>query len=72
MSYNYNTYSQRTVHQWLAGLTTADTIHKFSIPVDLVHTKRGIGTYTEKLDTGERLQFSAGMLSNWGILEIKK
>ena len=69
---SYNTYSYRTVRLWLTSLATAVTIHKFSIPVDLVHSERGLGTYTNKLDTGERLQFSAGMHMNWGILEVNK
>ena len=70
--YAYNTYSDRTVRQWLSGLATAVTIHKFSVPIDLVYSGRGTGTYTNRLDTGERLQFSAGMHLNWGILEVKK
>ena len=72
MSYDYNTYSLRTVQEWLSGLVADFKIHEFSIPVDLTHTGRGIGTYTVKLETGGRLQMSAGMLLNWGILEVHK
>jgi ubiquinone/menaquinone biosynthesis C-methylase UbiE len=71
-SYDYNTYSLRTVSKWVNGLVTDFKIHEFTIPADLTHAERGIGTYTEKLDSGERLQFSAGMLLNWGILEMNK
>lgn len=72
MSYAYNTYSLRTVREWLSGLVNDLEIHEFSIQTDLNHNGRGIGTYTVKLETGERLQISAGMLLNWGILEVKK
>lgn len=70
--YAYNTYSERTVRLWLSALATDVTIHKFSIPIDLVHSGKGTGTYTKTLDTGERLQFSAGMHLNWGLLEVNK
>ena len=47
-------------------------VHEFSIPVDLHYEGRGLGTYTATLQDGRRLQFSAGMLLNWGVLDIKK
>lgn len=72
INYTYNTYSLRTIREWLTGMVTDFTIHKFCIPMDLNHNGRGIGTYTVKTDDGERLQLSAGMLLNWGILEVKK
>jgi ubiquinone/menaquinone biosynthesis C-methylase UbiE len=72
MSYDYNTYSLRTVQEWLSRLVAYFKIHEFSIQVDLSHAGRGIGTYTVKLETGNRLQISAGMLLNWGILEVNK
>lgn len=72
MRYSYNTYSIRTVREWLSGLVTYLNIHEFSMPIDLSHDERGIGTYTVKLETGNRLQISAGMLLNWGILEVIK
>lgn len=72
MNYNYNTYSLYTVREWLAGLVADFKIHEFSLPIDLEHDRRGIGTYTVQTKTGERLQMSAGMLLNWGILEIRK
>ena len=72
MSYDYNTYSLHTLHEWLSGLVTDFKIHEFNIQTDLTYKQRGIGTYTVKLETGERLQISAGMLLNWGILEVKK
>lgn len=72
MSYDYNTYSLRTVKEWLWGLVSDFKIHEFSIPEDLTHTRHGIGTNTVKLETGNRLQISAEMLLNWGILEVHK
>ena len=72
IAYAYNTYSLCTVQGWLSGLVASHRIHEFSIPVDLCHTERGLGTYTYKLETGIRLQISAGMLLNWGILEVHK
>ena len=49
MSYDYNTYSLRTVKEWLSRLIFDFKIHEFSIPEDLIHTRHGIGTYTVKL-----------------------
>ena len=72
LSLDYNTHSLYTVRKWLSGLVAEFKVHKFCIPVDLTHSERGLGTSTVKLDTGERLQLSAWMLLNWGILEIKK
>ena len=72
LSYDYNTYSLKTVKKWANCYVANLKIHKFTIPVDLTHAERGVGTYTEKLDSGDRLQFSAGMLLNWGILEMNK
>jgi ubiquinone/menaquinone biosynthesis C-methylase UbiE len=72
MSYDYNTYSLRTVEKWVSELVSDLKIHEFSISIDLENSGRGIGTYTVKMETGERLQCSAGMLLNWGILEAKK
>jgi len=71
LGYLYNTYCLQTVREWVAG--DADVlIHPFDIPIDLGHEGRGIGTYTTRTVDGRRLQFSAGMLLNWGILELRK
>ncbi len=72
MSYSYNTYSLATVERWLSGFVAEFKIHEFTIPVDLIHHGRGLGTYTSKHESGKRLQMSAGMLLNWGILEVQK
>lgn len=72
MCYDYNTYSLHTVRKWVSELVADLRIHEFLIPMDLEYNGRGLGTYTVKLATGEFLQMSAGMLLNWGILEIEK
>lgn len=72
MCYVYNTYSNFSVNKWLTGLVSSSHIHEFIIPIDLENSGRGIGTSTVMLEGGKRLQMSAGMLMNWGILEIVK
>jgi ubiquinone/menaquinone biosynthesis C-methylase UbiE len=72
MRYSYNTYSLASVRRWIGGAVSELDIHLFEIPVDLPPTGRGLGTYTVRLDNGHRLQLSAGMLLNWGILELQK
>ena len=47
-------------------------LHEFNIPIDLHNASRGLGTYAALMNDGKRLQMSAGMLLNWGILEIIK
>ncbi len=72
LRYVYNTYAQATVQRWVEGLVAEVRIHKFEIPIDLLPSGRGLGTYTARMEGGPRLQFSAGMLLNWGILELQK
>lgn len=71
---NYNTYSYHSITKWITSLVKSFSIHKFTMEIDLPSsTHRGIGTYTKKLAcSNERLQISAGMLMNWGILVINK
>ena len=68
----YNTYSLSSVRKWVEGLVSDIQLHEFDMPIDLQHEGRGLGTYTATLNNGKRLQVSAGMLLNWGILEIRK
>ncbi len=72
LHYVYNTYSLRSVRQWIDGLVSELQLHEFEIPIDLDYEGRGLGTRTVRLETGKRLQLSAGMLLNWGILEVRK
>ncbi len=72
LHYVYNTYSMRSVKQWLNGLVSELQLHEFEIPIDLGYEGRGLGTRTVRLETGQRLQLSAGMLLNWAILELRK
>lgn len=66
----YNVYSMRTVRQWLEAGTARAQVIPFEIDLDLPCNSRGLGTYTAALADGRRLQFSAGMLMNWGVLKI--
>lgn len=68
---NYNTYSQYSIQQWLTGKCKSFKIHPFITPIDFTFSGRGIGTYTINTEQG-KIQVSAGMLLNWGVLEIIK
>jgi ubiquinone/menaquinone biosynthesis C-methylase UbiE len=72
LAYSYNTYSLSSVRRWVAGGITDIRLHECRMPIDLTFEGRGLGTYTEVLQDGRRMQFSAGMLLNWGILELVK
>lgn len=69
---NYNTYCKQTIAKILDGKVSNFEIIKFSPDIDIKYDGRGIGTYTKQLADGERLQISAGLLMNWGILVIEK
>jgi len=71
---SYNTYSYNTIKKWVHDKVKNITIHKFNIGIDLPKPlTKGVGTYTQQVKgTDERLQISAGLLMNWGILEITK
>ena len=71
-SYNYNTYSINSVDKWLKGIASGHRIVPFHPQIDLTFAGKGIGTHTEKMENGTRLQFSGGMLLNWGVLIITK
>ena len=70
--YNYNTYSKVTVIKWVGSQAAQVKFHPFHPQIDFAYDGRGIGTSTVKDENGLRLQFSAGMLLNWCILEITK
>jgi ubiquinone/menaquinone biosynthesis C-methylase UbiE len=72
LTYTYNTYAVSSVRRWAEGLVSGMDVHEFSIPVDLHYQGKGLGTHTVTLQNGSRLQISAGMLLNWGILELRK
>ena len=72
MLMQYNTISEKTIKEWLAGKVEKYKIHEFSPDFDLPMNSRGIGTYTVLDSLGKRLQISGGMIMNWGILEITK
>lgn len=68
----YNTYSMRTLRTWIGSKVNSIELYKFDIDIDLLEKVKGLGTYTVKSADGKRLQISAGMLLNWGILKIIK
>ena len=68
---NYNTYSQKTVDNWLLGKVAKYKIHPFSTSIPFMYSGRGIGTYTKECKN-EFIQISGGLLMNWGILVIEK
>ncbi|MEP6493003.1 MAG: class I SAM-dependent methyltransferase [bacterium] len=72
MRYAYNTYSLTSIRKWVGHLVSHLAIHEFEIPIDIPPSGRGLGTFTVRLDNGKRLQLSAGMLLNWGILDLRK
>lgn len=72
LRYSYNTYSLTSVRRWVADRAAEVRIHGFDIPIDLPAVGRGLGTHTVRLENGKRLQLSAGILLNWGILELRK
>jgi ubiquinone/menaquinone biosynthesis C-methylase UbiE len=72
LHYNYNTYSRYSIEKWIGKLVKSFIIVPFNIGIDISFNGRGIGTYTRRMADGSRLQFSAGMLLNWGILIITK
>jgi ubiquinone/menaquinone biosynthesis C-methylase UbiE len=71
---SYNTYAYNTIRKWICGKIKNVTMHKFEMGIDLPKpATKWVGTYTRQIkETGERLQISAGLLMNWGILEITK
>jgi ubiquinone/menaquinone biosynthesis C-methylase UbiE len=67
----YNTYSKHTVNNWISKKVTNFEIVEFNPDIDIIYNGKGIGTNT-KLCEGKKIQISAGMLLNWGILTITK
>lgn len=70
--FEYNTYSLFTVNRWLSERINSFKIVPFTPDCDFVNENRGIGTYTITSDKGKRIQVSAGLLLNWGVLIITK
>jgi ubiquinone/menaquinone biosynthesis C-methylase UbiE len=67
---SYNTYSEYTISKWLNGKVKNFTIHKFDTNKQFEYSGRGLGTFTKNCEN-KMIQVSAGMLMNWGILEIE-
>lgn len=69
--FQYNTYSEKTVRQWVGSAARDIKFHRFYPQVDFVYQGRGIGTFTVNAEN-KRLQISGGLLMNWAILQIDK
>lgn len=68
-SWPYNCFSERTIRSW----TDCElTFHDCEMNIDLPRGGRALGTYTQRMEDGRRLQISAGILMNWKILEVRK
>lgn len=70
----YNTYSLKLVRELFAkyGYNNFDYI-PFEIDIDLPKPKtKGMGTYTEKLENGRRIQISGPLLMNWYFILARK
>ena len=70
--YNYNTYSKRTIKEWLGDSVKGYELYKFNPEIDFAYNGKGIGTYTIDTVNNVKLQVSAGILLNWAILKINK
>lgn len=70
--WSYNTFSKLTMSRWLKNKVSFFDIIPFSMPVELPKESKGLGSYTLKLQNGELLTISGGMLLNWGFLYGQK
>lgn len=70
----YNISSIPRVRKLLYNLGyTAFEYTPFNIDIDLEQTvKNGLGTYTKKLENGERIQISGGLMMPWYFILAKK
>jgi trans-aconitate methyltransferase len=69
---NYNVYSLPRFERYVRERGAADVqVHDFEIPIDLPRgdTDR-MGTYTERLADGRRLQLSGAVVMNWKVIRI--
>jgi trans-aconitate methyltransferase len=72
-THNYNVYSIPLVRNILASYGFTEFIStQFEIDVDLPPTTNLMGTYTEKLADGRRLQFSGPLLMPWHFVYARK
>lgn len=69
---NYNTFSKKTISNWLKGKVEFFDIIPFEMPVELPKQGRGLGSYTLKLEDGGFITISGGILLQWGFLYGKK
>jgi ubiquinone/menaquinone biosynthesis C-methylase UbiE len=72
IAYNYNTYSEKSVREWIGSSAKSVTLHRFIPGMDFSYDGRGLGTFTINTQDRGRLQVSGGLLMNWAIVEIHK
>lgn len=72
IAYNYNTYSEKSVREWIGSKAGKVVLHRFVPGMDFAYDGRGVGTFTINTEARGRLQVSGGMLMNWAVLEIQK
>jgi len=71
----YNIYSIERIKKMFLDLGYDDfNIRPFEIDIDIDRNKdnKGMGTYTQKLDNGKRIQISGGILLNWYFVAVRK
>ena len=68
----YNVYSLPRFQRFLSKLGAKNVeVHDFDIDLDLVKPPIDqMGTYTQRLDDGKRLQISETVIMNWKIIQI--
>lgn len=72
--YNYNVYSLPSVKSYLADLGYKEFDYiPFVMDIDLEQKNpHWFGTYTRKLDNGERIQISGGIMMPWYFIFARK
>jgi ubiquinone/menaquinone biosynthesis C-methylase UbiE len=71
LSASYRTLSLTRFKQFISPLCSRCSYIPFPMRIDIAEKPSGLGTYTVKLENGERLQISGGMLMNWGFIVIE-
>ncbi len=65
---NYNTFSKRTVKEWIDNKVSFWKIKPFYIPTKIEKAGRGLGSHTIETKEGKYITISGGLMLNWGFL----
>lgn len=68
---HYNIYSIQKFENLFSGYYI-DKCVPFEIDIDLKKNSDGMGTYTEKLESGKRIQISGPLMMPWYTILLKK